>query len=113
MEKLPLRRPRTPGYASDICREKISLTCGLVHQHSIQSFNAKYDTMDSTVLGSGSCGLVSTVRHRETGDIFAVKVVGAHGNDGMDALRKEIELLKRLDDHKALIANDPSRPSLI
>jgi len=96
-EERNARRPSMTGFQSDVCCAKPSLTCGLVHQRSFNSFMAKYDTSHSKLLGSGSFGTVSTVRHRETGDTFAVKVIETRGANDIDALRLEIELHKQLD----------------
>lgn len=86
------------GYSSDVCHEKPSLTSGLIrHQLSLDSIKAKYDMSNSTALGSGSYGTVSTVRHRETGELFAMKVVKAHTGESMESLRNEINVMKSLD----------------
>lgn len=104
IEKLPTckepraaRLPSSTGYMSDVHLDKPALISALVHQHSIASFNKKYDLHNSTELGSGSCGTVCTARRRETGEDFAMKIIEANSDDAMASLRNEIELQKKLD----------------
>lgn len=93
-------RPRVmsgTGYYSDISDGMPSLTQALVHQRSLQSFYESYDATQSRVLGSGTFGTVSTVRHRESGDTLAMKVIQAQSHVSMSAYRNELELHRRLD----------------
>ena len=65
----------------------------------MSAFRAKYDTSHSMDLGKGSYGTVTSVRHRESDNTFAMKIVEAgNGSDiSMAALRNELEVHRRLD----------------
>jgi len=95
--KPDLRRESFCGYKSDILSEKSSLISTLVHEHPIEAFHSKYDVSHSTELGSGACGVVTTVRNIDTGDDFAMKIISARDGEEMASLRTEIALHKKLD----------------
>ena len=59
----------------------------------------EYDDSEARVLGSGMSGTVSTVKHRRTGVIYALKTLNIHamGVDGLEELRREINAMRRLD----------------
>ena len=56
-----------------------------------------YDRSNSTVLGKGLCGVVSTVTKRETGELYALKTISLEGmsQDVLDELRKEIDIMMK------------------
>lgn len=59
----------------------------------------EYDDSSARVLGTGMSGQVITVRHRATGHEYAVKTLDINqmGVAGLDALRLEINAMRRLD----------------
>jgi len=96
MAKQNARRRSESGYMSDVCSEPAALVSNLVRQRSIGCLSDEYDLDNSKELGSGSFGTVRSVRHRSTGDTYAMKIIESHG-ESMAELRKEIQVQSELD----------------
>lgn len=56
-----------------------------------------YEILGDKKLGEGSFGSVCQCRHKQTGQVFAVKTIQKSQVKDIDALRKEIDLMKELD----------------
>jgi len=95
----------TPGVGREHShseRRQRSLVGNLMQSHNgadSLKLEEEYDDSDAKVLGSGMSGQVATIRHRRTGVIHALKTLNVHqmGVEGLDALRKEIDAMRRLD----------------
>jgi len=72
-------RQTASGYQTDLASDRPAFTQAFVHSHAgkraVRELEEKYETNDSSVLGRGACGSVVAVRHRTTGELFAMKVV--------------------------------------
>lgn len=68
-------------------------------QETDRRLDEEYDLTESVVLGHGMSGSVSTIRHRATGEIRALKslTVDKVANTKVSDLQKEIKAMKRLD----------------
>jgi serine/threonine protein kinase len=81
-----------------------SLVGNLMQTHTDEGPNAlrledEYDNSTARVLGTGMSGQVITVKKRATGVEYAVKTlqIDQMGVDGLEALRSEINAMRRLD----------------
>jgi len=95
-------RQTASGYQTDLASDRPAFTQAFVHSHAgkraVRELEEKYETNDSSVLGRGACGSVVAVRHRTTGELFAMKVVSLETVGGsLEELRREIEIQKTLD----------------
>jgi hypothetical protein len=64
----------------------------------VRTLENRYDIHEGTVLGRGACGSVVAVRHRQTGELFAMKVISLDTVGGsLDELKREIEIQRTLD----------------
>ena len=61
-----------------------------------------YDILP-TILGNGHYGTVRECLHRSTGEKFAVKSIEKRMISRLDHLRREVTLLRRIDDHPAIM----------
>lgn len=61
------------------------------------SSTAKWEPGLSQVLGEGSYGNVFRAKHRETGEVRAVKVISKAKIKNKDRFKMEIDILKKLD----------------
>jgi len=107
----PWRQHRTAsGFYSDLGeaskaaghRMTSSITAGLTRQHSgpgaHAQLEAKYDLGHQYEVGRGGCGTVMAVKHRVTGQTFAMKVVSLRQIDvSIEELQREIEIQRSLD----------------
>jgi hypothetical protein len=87
------------GYHSDVeAGQKHAFTEQLV-TNNMHQIGEIYDLSHSTTLGRGACGSVSTVTHKATGAIYAMKTVSMEGMAAhtMAELRQEIAVQKMLD----------------
>ena len=92
------------GYMSDIVSgsPRISRAHAFIRSHNglgaANDLHQKYDTADAVVLGRGSCGSVVAVRHRQTEDMFAMKVVNVETMGGsLRELKQELDIQSQLD----------------
>jgi serine/threonine protein kinase len=98
----PSQRLTASGYMSDLQSDRAAFTHAFVHTHTgrdaIAELKHAYDFESGTVLGRGACGSVVAVRQRETGDMFAMKVVALDTVGGsIEELKQEIEIQRALD----------------
>ena len=96
------KRVTSSGYVSDLHADRAAFTHAFVQnhagQHAGQELTKVYEIEQASVLGRGACGSVVAVKHRTTGELYAMKVVSADTVGGsLDELKREIELQKRLD----------------
>jgi len=86
-------------FKSDVKQVVPPLTKLFTKSSVMRSLHDIYDTSASWELGRGGCGAVYTVRHRQTGEEFAMKSVSISGLDAaaIAELRNEIEIQSRLD----------------
>jgi len=91
--------PQKHHYNSDVDNAKSSAVTGLVHASDAKSMLKKYDLGNGTELGRGACGSVSAVKHKETGDMFALKKVSFESMDAVswEELEAEVDTQKKLD----------------
>ena len=85
------------GYDSDIRHDKEAASSHLAHTN-LKRVSEIYEMADHGVLGRGACGVVSVVRRKDSGELYAMKSVSLDGMAGgsLDELRKEIEIQKAL-----------------
>jgi len=106
------------GYHSDVAAgAKHAFTEQLV-TNNVHKIDEIYDLTHSTTLGRGACGSVSTVTHKATGVMYAMKTVSIEGMaaHSMAELRQEIAVQKMLD-HPNIVKvfetfEDPRRQEL-
>ena len=101
-EPKPSQRMTSSGYLSDLQSDRPAFTHAFVHNHAGKHAQSemleKYETEGGTVLGRGACGSVVAVKHRQTGEHYAMKVVGLDTVGGsIDELKREIEIQRALD----------------
>mmetsp|Transcript_7532 Transcript_7532/g.12795 ORF Transcript_7532/g.12795 Transcript_7532/m.12795 type:complete len:655 (+) Transcript_7532:122-2086(+) len=101
LNKVGRPRKTSTGYQTDVRHERTPITKTLVTQHAEggRGLMAMYDSSHSWELGRGGCGSVNTVRHRQSGENFAMKTVRIDGMDGgtIEELRQEIKIQRSLD----------------
>lgn len=90
------------GYQTDMASDRPAFTQAFVHSHAgrraVRELEEKYETDNGSVLGRGACGSVVAVRHRTTGELYAMKVVSLETVGGtLEELKREIEIQKTLD----------------
>jgi len=95
-------RLTSSGYMSDLASDRPAFTHAFVHNHASKRaaaiLESKYETNEGTILGRGACGSVVAVRHKTTGELFAMKVVAVDGMGGtMEELMREIDIQRTLD----------------
>lgn len=95
-------RVTASGFQTDLKSDRPAFTQAFVHTHAgrgaVKELEEKYEIDSSTVLGRGACGSVVAVRHRLTGDLYAMKVVSLETMGGtLDELTVEINIQKTLD----------------
>ena len=96
------QRLTSSGYLSDLQSDRAAFTHAFVHNHvgknASQELTKTYDVEQASVLGRGACGSVVVVKHRTTGELYAMKVISIDTVGGsLEELKQEIELQKRLD----------------
>ena len=97
------------GYHSDVeAGQKHAFTEQLV-TNNMHQIGEIYDLSHSTTLGRGACGSVSTVTHKATGAMYAMKTVSMEGMAAhtMAELRQEIAVQKMLD-HPNIVRPRPA-----
>jgi len=87
---------------SDMSADRPAFTHAFVHNHAGRNAQsellATYETEGGTVLGRGACGSVVAVKHRTTGELYAMKVIALDTVGGtIEELKKEIEVQRGLD----------------
>jgi len=96
------QRVTSSGYISDLQSDRPAFTHAFVHSHAGRNAQSEllktYETEGGTVLGRGACGSVVAVKHRTTGELFAMKVISLDTVGGsLDELKREIEIQRNLD----------------
>ena len=89
------------GFTSDIEVASNKTTAETIAEMAVNANRVGdvYDVDEAAVLGRGACGTVCVVRHRQSGEKFAMKTVALDAMSGssMDELRREIEIQRKLD----------------
>ena len=85
------------GFHSDIHHDKPSMAAHLAHTNNRKMVEV-YETTDGTILGRGACGVVSVVKRKDTGELYAMKQVSLDGMAGgtLSELRREIDIQRGL-----------------
>jgi len=96
------QRMTSSGYISDLASDRAAFTHAFVHNHAGRGAQAEllstYETEGGTILGRGACGSVVAIKHRTTGELFAMKVIALDSVGGaLDELKREIEIQRTLD----------------
>jgi hypothetical protein len=96
------QRVTSSGYVSDLQADRAAFTHAFVLNHvgrnASEELTRTYHVEEASVLGRGACGSVVAVKHRTTGELYAMKVISIDTVGGtLEELKKEIDLQKRLD----------------
>ena len=96
------QRMTSSGYLSDLQADRPAFTHAFVHNHAGRNAQGEllntYETEGGTVLGRGACGSVVAVKHRTTGELYAMKVIALDTVGGsIEELKREIEIQRTLD----------------
>ena len=96
------QRVTSSGYLSDLQSDRPAFTHAFVHSHIGKNAQAEllatYDTEGGMVLGRGACGSVVGVKHKTSGELYAMKVISLNTVGGsLEELKKEIDVQRALD----------------
>jgi len=93
------QRKVSSGFISDVGHAPPPMSKGLVQVHETAGFSTVYDTQHLWKLGQGGCGAVTTVRHKQSNRVYAMKTIKITGmsEENLEVLRQEIEIQRSLD----------------